>query len=115
LSGILKAKFGDVGFTVDIAVSAADAVAALELINYDAAVLDLGLPDGDGLAVLAAVRRISKTLSILILTARDAVEERVGYWTPGSAPDAMWSSIHKAPRSWGSTSVRPCWRGPRAG
>jgi DNA-binding response OmpR family regulator len=58
LSGILKAKFGDVGFTVDIAVSAADAAAALELINYDAAVLDLGLPDGDGLAVLKAARRI---------------------------------------------------------
>jgi DNA-binding response OmpR family regulator len=77
LSGILKAKFGDVGFTVDIAASAADAAAALELINYDAAVLDLGLPDGDGLAVLKAARRIGKALPILILTARDAVEDRV--------------------------------------
>ena len=77
LSGILKSKLGDVGFTVDIAGSAADAGAALELINYDAAVLDLGLPDGDGLAVLAAARRIGKALPILILTARDAVEDRV--------------------------------------
>jgi DNA-binding response OmpR family regulator len=77
LSGILKSKLGDVGFTVDIAGSAADAGAALELINYDAAVLDLGLPDGDGLGVLAAARRIGKALPILILTARDAVEDRV--------------------------------------
>jgi DNA-binding response OmpR family regulator len=60
LSGILKSKLGDVGFTVDVAGSAADASAALELINYDAAVLDLGLPDGDGLAVLANARRIGK-------------------------------------------------------
>ena len=74
LSGILKSKLGDVGFTVDIAGSAADAGAALELINYDAVVLDLGLPDGDGLAVLRAARRIGKALPILILTARDAVE-----------------------------------------
>ncbi|TMJ70504.1 MAG: DNA-binding response regulator, partial [Alphaproteobacteria bacterium] len=34
LSGILKSKLGEIGFTVDIAASAADATAALELINY---------------------------------------------------------------------------------
>ncbi len=84
LSSILKSKFGDVGFTVDIVVSAADAGAALELINYDAAVLDLGLPDGDGLAVLAAARRIGKALPILILTARDAVEDRVAGLNAGA-------------------------------
>ena len=53
LSGILKSKLGDVGFAVDVAGSAANASAALELINYDAAILDLGVPDGDGIAVLA--------------------------------------------------------------
>ena len=77
LSGILKSKLGDIGFTVDVAGSAADASAALELINYDAAILDLGLPDGDGLAVLTATRQSGKVLPILILTARDAVEDRV--------------------------------------
>ena len=60
LSGILKSKLSDVGFAVDVAGSAADATAALELVNYDAAILDLGLPDGDGIAVLAAARRIGK-------------------------------------------------------
>jgi DNA-binding response OmpR family regulator len=84
LCGILRSKFGDAGFAVDIAGSAADAGAALELINYDAAVLDLGLPDGDGLAVLAAVRGIGKTLPILILTARDAVEDRVAGLNTGA-------------------------------
>ncbi len=84
LSGILKSKLGDVGFTVDIAGSAVDASAALELINYDAAVLDLGLPDGDGLAVLAAARRIGKALPILILTARDAVEDKVAGLNAGA-------------------------------
>src|ERR1700726_1711401 len=84
LSGILKSKLGDVGFTVDVVSSAADANAALEIINYDAAVLDLGLPDRDGLTVLATARRIGKTLPILILTARDAVEDRVAGLNAGA-------------------------------
>jgi DNA-binding response OmpR family regulator len=84
LSEILRSKLGDAGFTVDTAGSAADAKAALELINYDAAILDLGLPDGDGLTVLATVRRLGKTLPILILTARDAVEDRVAGLNAGA-------------------------------
>jgi DNA-binding response OmpR family regulator len=84
LSGILKSKLGEAGFAVDIAGSEADAEAALELINYDVAILDLGLPDGDGLAVLAAARRLGKTLPILILTARDAVEDRVSGLNAGA-------------------------------
>lgn len=77
LSAILKTKLGASGFVVDVTGSAADAVAAIELFNYDAAVLDLALPDGDGLDVLSTVRRKGKALPILILTARDAVEDRV--------------------------------------
>jgi len=84
LSGILKSKLGDVGFTVDVVGSAADANAALEIINYDAVVLDLGLPDRDGLTVLATARHIGKTLPILILTARDAVEDRVAGLNAGA-------------------------------
>ena len=84
LSDILKSKLGEIGFTVDIAGSAEDAGIALELINYDAAVLDLGLPDGDGLAVLNAARTAGKALPILILTARDAVEDRVAGLNAGA-------------------------------
>src|SRR5205814_5952538 len=84
LSGILKSQLGEIGFTVDIAASAADAAAVLELNNYDAAVLDLGLPDGDGLAVLTAARQAGKALPILILTARDAVEDRVAGLNAGA-------------------------------
>jgi DNA-binding response OmpR family regulator len=84
LAGILKSKLGDVGFTVDIAGSTADANAAIELVNYDAAVLDLGLPDGDGLVVVTTARRIGRALPILILTARDAVEDRVAGLNAGA-------------------------------
>ena len=84
LSGILKSKLGAIGFAVDIAASGADASAALELINYDAAILDLGLPDGDGIAVLGATRQAGKGLPILILTARDAIEDRVAGLNAGA-------------------------------
>ena len=49
LSGILKSRLGEAGFAVDVAGSAGDANAALEIVNYDAVVLDLGLPTAMGL------------------------------------------------------------------
>jgi len=84
LSGILKSQLSEAGFAVDVAGSAGDANAALEIINYDAVVLDLGLPDHDGLTVLTATRRIGRNLPILILTARDAVEDRVAGLNAGA-------------------------------
>ena len=65
------------GFVIDAFATCADAREALSLIRYDAAILDLGLPDGDGLALLAAMRASGNRLPILVLTARDAVENRV--------------------------------------
>jgi DNA-binding response OmpR family regulator len=53
---ILTSALRKAGFTVDAATTSADAEEALSAIPYDAAILDLGLPDGDGLAVLADAR-----------------------------------------------------------
>jgi two-component system response regulator QseB len=57
------------GFAVDE--SLADAGAAIAGINYDAVVLDLGLPDGDGIVWLQSIRRAKVQTPVLILTARD--------------------------------------------
>jgi DNA-binding response OmpR family regulator len=65
------------GFIVDTFGTCADGRAALSLIPYDAAILDLGLPDGDGLTLLASTRSSGRGIPILILTARDTVEDRV--------------------------------------
>ena len=51
--------------------------AALETMDYDLAILDLGLPDGDGLELLAQLRRNGVDTPVLILTARDGVEDRI--------------------------------------
>ncbi len=65
------------GFTVDATATAEDAEAALATSQYDAIVLDLGLPDGDGMEILIGLRSRRNATPVLILTARDGVEDRV--------------------------------------
>ena len=65
------------GFAVDSVHSAEEASAALAVAGFDAVLLDLGLPDADGLSLLSALRAKADTTPVLILTARDAVDDRV--------------------------------------
>jgi DNA-binding response OmpR family regulator len=75
---LLRSAFERAGFVVDSVGTMAEGDQALSLVAYDAAVLDLGLPDGDGLRMLAKIRTAGNRVPVLILTARDAVEDRVG-------------------------------------
>lgn len=65
------------GFTVDWFTCAADGRSALESLDSDLVVLDLGLPDADGLTLLAQWRAQGITVPVLVLTARDAVADRI--------------------------------------
>jgi len=65
------------GYATDLVGNVADALHALSVENFDAMVLDLGLPDQDGYEVVRNLRRRGLSLPVLILTARDAVEDRV--------------------------------------
>ena len=73
----LRAGLRQRGFQVDWVRDGVAAERELRAEPYAAAVLDLGLPLRDGLDVLAAVRRVGITLPVLVLTARDAVPDRV--------------------------------------
>ncbi|HER25572.1 MAG TPA: response regulator [Rhodospirillales bacterium] len=64
-------------FAVDCFGTAKEADLALQTVSYDAVVLDLGLPDGDGLTILSDLRANQDSTPVLILTARDGVEDRV--------------------------------------
>ena len=65
------------GFGVDAFVTAEDGLGAARTCTYDAIILDLGLPDRDGLDVITELRARSVTSPILILTARDGIDDRV--------------------------------------
>lgn len=65
------------GVAVDV-VSRVDAAwAAIQHVSYQAMILDRGLPDGDGLVLLQKLRKAGLGLPCLVLTARDALHDRV--------------------------------------
>jgi len=74
--GISKA-LRQAGYTVDQIMSGHDADLALASNIFDLLILDLGLPKLDGLEVLRRLRARKQTLPVLILTARDRLEDRV--------------------------------------
>lgn len=65
------------GQSADWVKTRAAAATALSLSQFDAVILDLGLPDGDGISLLRSWRRQGRNIPVLILTARDAVPDRV--------------------------------------
>ena len=70
-------SFGRRGDAVDHAATSAAAEDLLAVQHYDVIVLDINLPDGDGLSLLAAQRRQGMQTPILMLTARLEINDRV--------------------------------------
>ncbi len=73
----LQTGLGQDGYAADWVQTADAAEHALRIEHFDLMVLDLGLPRRDGLALLRDLRRDSICIPVLILTARDAVTDRV--------------------------------------
>ena len=106
--------------TVDGVARAEDARLALGTDRFDAIVLDLMLPDGSGLDVLADLRAGADPVPVLVLTARDGVSERIA-GLDGGADDYMGKPFDLdelaarlraiARRSSGRSSGELSWRG----
>jgi len=77
LRTMTAAYLAENGFVVDAVASAEAARAALDVAVYDAMILDLGLPDGDGRLLLAHRARGRAAPPALILTARDGLADRI--------------------------------------
>ena len=65
------------GIAVDVVGRVDAAWAAIQQLSYQAMILDRGLPDGDGLLLLQRLRKAGQGLPCLVLTARDALHDRV--------------------------------------
>lgn len=77
IASSLERALSPLGNTVEVFTTYAEAHAALSHDRFDLVLLDLGLPDGDGLNLLAALRRRGDITPVLILTARDGVDDRI--------------------------------------
>ncbi len=77
LAKLIVEGLASFGIGADTFPNAGDGLAATKSISYDALVLDLGLPDRDGLDVIQELRGNAIRTPILILTARGGIDERV--------------------------------------
>jgi two-component system copper resistance phosphate regulon response regulator CusR len=77
VSRFVERALAEQAYTARVVTSCAEARDALAESPYDAVVLDLGLPDGDGLELLREWRASGFNEPVLILSARDAVEDRI--------------------------------------
>ena len=73
----LAIAFGHGGYVLDMACNGAEADRFIRSATYDLIILDLGLPDRDGAQLLRQWRQQGLQSPVLILTARDAIEDRV--------------------------------------
>lgn len=72
------------GFHVDCAQTCHEALASIAQHFYNAVLLDLGLPDGDGQSVLQRVQETDPSLPVIVLTATTSLDRRVGSLTQGA-------------------------------
>jgi len=93
LSAQLCAALRDAGYAVDAALNGREACYQGEVQAYDAVVLDLGLPELDGVSVLKRWRGAGRSMPVLILTARDQWHEKVAGIDAG-ADDYLTKPFH---------------------
>ena len=77
IADFLSRGLESAGYAVDVANDGAKAIDLVHTTDYDLAILDLGLPDMDGLTVLQKIRNRKVSPPVLILSARGAVDDRV--------------------------------------
>lgn len=77
LARLICKGLANTGIAVDVVERSESAWNAIQQVPYQGLVLDRGLPDGDGVLLLQRMRQANMTLPCLILTARDALHDRI--------------------------------------
>ena len=95
LRNIIKKRLVREHYSVDVCGDGEEALDYMEMTSYDGVLLDIMLPGKDGFAVLKEVRQMGNDTPILLLTARDGIEDRVKGLDLG-ADDYLTKPFHLA-------------------
>ncbi|NIR51970.1 response regulator transcription factor [candidate division KSB1 bacterium] len=95
LADEMDAFLKESGFVVERAATFDEASERIAVYQYDLVIVDLGLPDGSGLDLITEIKQKETDTGILILTARDAIEDKVSGLDLG-ADDYMTKPFHKS-------------------
>lgn len=115
LTNLVKMALHYEGWDVEVAHDGQEAIAKFDKVGPDVLVLDIMLPDVDGLEILRRVRESDVYTPTLFLTARDSVMDRVTGLTSGA--DDYMTKRRSASRSWspgcaGCCAAPAIWKGP---
>ena len=77
LADLVAKELASTGFSIDTVALLSDARRRFETRHYDGVVLDLGLPDGNGLDLLTTIRENGDGVPVLVLSARDSTHSKV--------------------------------------
>ena len=95
LQELIEQALRGAGYRVDVASTVAELLAAVASVQYDLLIVDLMLPDGDGLDAIRTLRAGRSSVPILIMTARGSIDDRVRGLDAG-ADDYLIKPIHQA-------------------
>lgn len=77
LNDLLKKRLEKQQYSVDVCYDGQEALDYLEVTEYAVVILDIMMPKVDGLTVLKQIRKKKKNIPVLLLTAKDSIEDRV--------------------------------------
>ena len=93
LNRIITKKLKVEGYSVDACFDGEEALNYIDMISYDAIIMDIMMPVKNGYEVLEEIRKNGKTVPVLLLTAKDALEDRV-YGLDIGADDYLIKPFH---------------------
>lgn len=77
LQDLVREVIHDAGYLVDIVGGVHELLSAVAIVKYDLLIIDLGLPDGDGIDAIRSLRARGTTAPILVVTAREGIHDRI--------------------------------------
>jgi two-component system response regulator TctD len=77
LQELLSESLKQAGYMLDVVATAAELHSSVAATKYDVLIIDLGLPDGDGLSAIRELRATGMPVPILIITARGSIDDRI--------------------------------------